>query len=94
MPEAHGQNDVVIAAAAAAAGRFVAGGYTVVYDGRVQSRSGHGFRDLEAAAHMYREFASAPVDRRHVVTGLGGGADDVSDVLQRIAASSMVWPMP
>ncbi len=29
-PEAHGQNDVVIAAAAVATGRFVAGGYTVV----------------------------------------------------------------
>ena len=34
-PEAHTQNDVVIQAAAAAAGRFAAGGYTVVYDGVV-----------------------------------------------------------
>ncbi len=30
---AHGQNEVVIEAAAAAAGRLAAGGYTVVYDG-------------------------------------------------------------
>jgi hypothetical protein len=33
--EAHEQNDVVLAAAASAAGRFAAGGYTVVYDGVV-----------------------------------------------------------
>ena len=35
LPEAHRQNEVVLGAAAAAAGRFVAGGYTVVYDGVV-----------------------------------------------------------
>ena len=33
LPEAHRQNDTVIAASAAATGRFVKGGYTVVYDG-------------------------------------------------------------
>ena len=35
LPEAQEQNDVVIEAAASAAGRFAAGGYTVVYDGVV-----------------------------------------------------------
>ena len=35
LPEAHRQNEVVLAAAAAAAGRFVAGGYAVVYEGVV-----------------------------------------------------------
>ena len=35
LPEAHEQNDVVLEAAASAAGRFAAGGYTVVYDGVV-----------------------------------------------------------
>jgi predicted ABC-type ATPase len=34
-PQAHRQNEVVLTAAAAAAGRFVDGGYTVVYDGVV-----------------------------------------------------------
>lgn len=34
-PEAHAQNEVVTAVAAAAAGRFVTGGYDVVYDGVV-----------------------------------------------------------
>ena len=33
LPAAHGQNEVVIRAAATAAGRYVAGGYTTVYDG-------------------------------------------------------------
>lgn len=33
LPEAHDQNSVVVSAAAAATGRFVAGGYTTVYDG-------------------------------------------------------------
>jgi cytidylate kinase len=33
LDEAHQQNDVVIGAAAAATGRLVAGGYSVVYDG-------------------------------------------------------------
>ena len=35
LPEARQQNEVVLRAAAAAAGRFAAGGYTVVYDGVV-----------------------------------------------------------
>jgi hypothetical protein len=35
LPEAHRQNEVVLDAAAAAAGRYAGGGYTVVYDGVV-----------------------------------------------------------
>ena len=35
LPEARKQNEVVLQAAAGAAGRFAAGGYTVVYDGVV-----------------------------------------------------------
>ncbi len=34
---------------------------------RVRSRADHGFRDLEAARHIYKEFADAEVARRHVV---------------------------
>ena len=33
LPESHAQNEVVVRAAAAAAGRFAVGGYTTVYDG-------------------------------------------------------------
>jgi predicted ABC-type ATPase len=99
---AQSQNEVVVKAAAAAAGRLATGGYTVVYDGvigpwfvdtfgaatglasmhyaillppeqicleRVRCRVDHGFKDLEAAHHMYTEFADADADaaRRHVV---------------------------
>lgn len=35
LPESHKQNDVVTRAAASAAGRYTAGGYTTVYDGVV-----------------------------------------------------------
>jgi chloramphenicol 3-O-phosphotransferase len=35
LPEAHGQNRLVLEAAAAAAGRFATGGYAVVHDGVV-----------------------------------------------------------
>ena len=98
---AHRQNEIVITAAAAAAGRLADGGYTVIYDGvvgpwflddfaqatglralhyavllppertcvsRVAGRDGHGFTDLDAAAHMYAEFATADIDSRHVMT--------------------------
>jgi cytidylate kinase len=37
LPAAHAQNDVVITASGAAAGRFVANGYDTVYDGVVGS---------------------------------------------------------
>lgn len=33
----------------------------------VRSRSGHAFTDLDAARHMYREFANAAVADRHVI---------------------------
>jgi adenylate kinase family enzyme len=111
--EAHQQNDIVIGAAAAAAGRLAAGGYTVVFDGvigpwfleafaaatglgavhyvvllppeptcveRVRSRVGHGFADLDATRHMYRQFACADVATRHVL----GTTDDVETVASRI----------
>ena len=35
LPESHAQNDVVVRAAAAAAGAYARGGYTTVYDGVV-----------------------------------------------------------
>jgi adenylate kinase family enzyme len=90
-PESDKQNEVVTQSAAAAVGKLVQGGITVVYDGvvgpwfvpaflagtgldrldyavlmpeevccarRVRERSGHGFTDIPATRHMYREFAS------------------------------------
>ena len=118
LPEAHRQNEVVLGAAAAAAGRFAAGGYTVVYDGvvgpwflpafgaataldelayavllppedvcltRVASRTGHGFSDAAAARHMYRQFADANLDDRHVLCDPDGSPSEVAaEVLARL----------
>jgi cytidylate kinase len=114
---AHRQNEVVIGASAAAAGRLAAGGYTVVYDGvigpwfletfgaaaglaslhyavllppeevcleRVRCRADHGFKDLDAARHMYREFADAEVASRHVADSTEDAAALASRLFQRM----------
>jgi adenylate kinase family enzyme len=106
LAEAREQNEIVLEAAAAAAGRLAHGGFTVIYDGvvgpwslaafasatglprlhyvallpsettcvaRVQARVGHGFTDVAATRHMYREFADSRLDARHV---LADPADD------------------
>jgi cytidylate kinase len=36
--------------------------------GRVVARTGHGFTDVPATRHMYREFADAEIDARHVLS--------------------------
>lgn len=97
---AHRQNEVVVGAAAATAGRLATGGFAVVYDGvigpwfldafghatglqrlhyalllppeevclnRVDSRTGHGFTDLDATRHMYREFADVTSTDRQLI---------------------------
>ena len=119
---AHRQNEIVVEAAAAAAGRLAAGGYTVVYDGvigpwfldtfgaaagldtlhyvillpperlcleRVRGRTGHGFSDLEAARHMYAEFAHARIDRRHVVDSTEDAAALASRLFHLMQAGSL-----
>lgn len=126
LPAAHGQNEVVIRAAAAATGRFVAGGFVTVYDGvlgpwfladfaaeaaldhlhyvillpsvercveQVANRVGHGFTDEGATRHMYREFAHADIDRRHVLADLpaspGGTA---AEIARRVQAGTLRYP--
>jgi hypothetical protein len=123
LPEASGQNEVVLSAAAAAGGRFASGGYTAVHDGvvgpwflptfaaatglpqlayvvllptedvcleRVATRTGHGFTDADATRHMYRQFAYADVDERHVLrTGSAPPADVAAELLDRLDAGSL-----
>jgi hypothetical protein len=85
LPEAHRQNEVVLGAAAAAAGRFVAGGYTVVYDGVV----GPWFLPAFAAATGVAELAYAvllpPADAclTRVATRVGHGFSD-ADAARRM----------
>jgi 2-phosphoglycerate kinase len=116
LREANEQNEVVTKAAAAAAGRYAAGGFATVYDGmvgpwflptflqasgldsvdyvvllpsiercidRVVSRTGHGFRDERATRHMYRQFAEADIDRRHVLVDPPGTPEDVAALIER-----------
>jgi hypothetical protein len=114
LPEANEQNEVVTQAAAAAAGRYAAGGFVTVYDGmvgpwflstflgatgldrieyvvllpsvercieRVGTRQGHGFRDEGATRHMYRQFARADIDRRHLLLDPPDDPDEVADMI-------------
>ena len=108
---------------AAAAGRLVCGGCTVVHDGligpwfvdifgrasgitqlhyavllpseplcldRIESRVGHGFSDLDAARHMYTDFANADLDSRHLVTVPGGANHVAAHVHQLVQDKSLL----
>jgi hypothetical protein len=94
LPEAHRQNEVVLGAAAAAAGRFAAGGYTVVYDGVV----GPWFLPAFAAATGLDELAYAvllpPEDvcLTRVATRTGHGftdADAARQMYRQFAGSEL-----
>jgi energy-coupling factor transporter ATP-binding protein EcfA2 len=53
--------------------------------GRVAGRTGHGFTDADATRHMYRQFADADLDQRHVLrTGSEPPADVAAHVLDRL----------
>jgi cytidylate kinase len=119
------QNEVVICAAGAAAGRLAAGGYTVVYDGvigpwfvdafrsacgldqiryavllppekvcleRVRSRRGHGFTDLDATGHMYREFANADLGAEYVLTSTEPAESIASSIFDLVREGSLRLP--
>jgi hypothetical protein len=57
----------------------------------VHSRVGHGFADLEATRHMYRQFADAGISARHVLRGV----EDVQFLALRIfglvESGAIVW---
>jgi adenylate kinase family enzyme len=126
LPEAHPQNQIVIAAAAAAAGRFAADAHTVVYDGiigpwlldryvaavgpvplhhavlmpseqtcvdRVQSRRGHGFTDVAATRHMYRQFAGAGFDAGCVLADPPDEPEAVAGlIVARLESGALLQP--
>jgi hypothetical protein len=120
---AHRQNEIVLGAAAAAAGRLTAGGFTVVYDGvvgpwlletfsaatgltrlhyavvlppeqtcldRVRTRVGHGFTDLDAARHMYRQFAGVDIDARHVLRSTSSPESIAASIFDGVAGGSLM----
>jgi len=126
LPEAHQQNEVVLRAAGAAAGTFVRGGCTVVYDGvlgpwllpafleasglprlsyavllpslercldQVRARTGHGFTDPAAAAHLHADFTGAEVDPRHVVPVAGEDPRETArTLLTRHRTGALTYP--
>ena len=57
---------------------------------RVASRVGHGFTDLDAAQHMYAEFAGAQIDSRHVVTSSSDAATSVLHLQRLIIEGSII----
>jgi len=57
---------------------------------RVESRTGHGFTDLDAARHMYREFAAAAIEGRHVVTSSGDATSLALHLHQLMEGGSLV----
>jgi dephospho-CoA kinase len=124
LPAAEEQNQVVTRAAAAAAGQFVEGGLSTVYDGvlgpwhlplfveasglatvdyvvllppldmaleRVATRTGHGFTDADAAAHMHAEFSRAELDPRHLLVGDRSPADTLDAIEDARSSLRLRW---
>lgn len=58
---------------------------------RVATRRDHGFTDLEAARHMYAQFARAGVAATHLIESGAGSPQEVAEsVLQRSAEGLLV----
>jgi predicted ABC-type ATPase len=78
LPGAHQQNETVTRAAAAAAGRYVSGGFMVVYDGLIVPRFLHAFAD-EAGLGGFDYVILLPHEERcvqRVATRQGHGFTD------------------
>jgi len=63
LPDSRAQNDVVVSAAAAATGRFAAGGYTTVYDGVVGPWSLDAFATASEAGDLHYVVLLPDVER-------------------------------
>lgn len=61
---------------------------------RVATRQRHGFTDLDAARHMYAEFARARSVARHVVEAApdDDAATVAGRVLTRVRSGALAWP--
>ncbi|MET3808142.1 adenylate kinase family enzyme [Nakamurella sp. UYEF19] len=57
---------------------------------RVASRVGHGFTDLDAASHMYADFAQADVDSRHVITSVANADLQAAHLFELVRSQSVV----
>jgi cytidylate kinase len=59
---------------------------------RVRSRSDHGFKDQQAARHMYRQFATADVDPRYVVSSTDAAAVLARQLFDLVHQGRLRWP--
>jgi chloramphenicol 3-O-phosphotransferase len=59
---------------------------------RVQRRADHGFRDPAATRHMYREFAKADIDPRHVLASTDDAVMLASRLFQLVQEGGLRWP--
>lgn len=56
----------------------------------VANRLGHGFPDEEATRHMYRQFAQADIDQRHVLADLPASpTETAAEIARRIQAGRL-----
>jgi cytidylate kinase len=58
---------------------------------RVATRTGHGFTDVDAARHMYRDFARAGLDAPHVLDLGDPPSAVVAAVRDRLAAGTLTY---
>jgi hypothetical protein len=84
LVEAREQNDVVLGAAASAAGRFAAGGYTVVYDGVVGPWSLSAFAAAAGVAISYVVLLPSEETCLHRVAGRTGHGFTDADATRRM----------
>jgi hypothetical protein len=66
----------------------------VVVVDRVTARIGHGFRDVAATRHMYREFVRAGAEDRHVITDVGEPEQTARTIQARLGAGALRHPGP
>ncbi|HEX4218092.1 MAG TPA: hypothetical protein VHZ02_06985 [Acidimicrobiales bacterium] len=58
---------------------------------RVRSRVGHDFSDLEAARHVYQEFAASDIDDRHVVRSTEAADAIASSLGELMGNRTLLW---
>lgn len=58
---------------------------------RVEARVGHGFTDLDATRHMYRQFTSAEIDQRHLFADPHTDPDETATTIHdRVVSGSLM----
>jgi predicted ABC-type ATPase len=59
---------------------------------RVRSRAHHGFKDQEAARHMYQQFATADIDPQHVIVSADDAATLARSLFHLVHKGRLRWP--